>query len=137
MTIAPRGSASRSLSRGEAAEINALLGSAALSAVNPQPLTGAAEWRVTLERANGEVLAVFELGRSQVRWREGQKPPTTGAPSAGSLAALRGALQHAMEPPAPPPAPSWLTTPPGQPPLQPQPTAPAVPESAPPPEPPR
>ena len=83
-------------------ELNALLGSAAISAVGPQPLAGAAEWRVTLERGNGEVLATLELGRNQVRWREGGKPATTGAPSAAALGALREALQRAVEPPAQP-----------------------------------
>ncbi|OUL99703.1 hypothetical protein A8M77_24740 [Variovorax sp. JS1663] len=121
MTITPRGGAGRSLSRREAMELNALLGSAALSAVGPQPLAGTAEWRVTLERGNGEVLATFELGRNQVRWREGQKPATTGAPSAASLAALRDALQHAVEPPAQPPALPWR---PAQPPAEPE-TAPS------------
>ena len=108
MTITPaRGGAGRTLSRGEAMELNALLGSAAISAVGPQPLAGAPEWRVTLERGNGEVLATFELGRNQVRWREGPKPATTGAPSAASLAALREALQRAVAPPAQPPVPLW------------------------------
>ncbi|GAA4352875.1 hypothetical protein GCM10023165_42670 [Variovorax defluvii] len=133
MTITPRGGTGRSLSRRDAMELNALIGSAALSAVGPQPLAGAVEWRVTLERANGDVLATFELGRNQVRWREGQKPATTGAPSAGSLAALRAALQQALEPPAPAPPLRWR---PSQPPADPAgepaagPTAP--PETAPP-----
>jgi len=98
ITIAQRGGASRSLSRAEALDLNALLGSAAISAVGAQPLAGTPEWRVTLER-NGEVLAVFELARSQVRWREGRAPPATGAPSAGALDALRESLRNAVQPP--------------------------------------
>jgi len=103
ITITQRGGASRSLSRSEAQDLNALLGSAAISAVGAQPLAGTPEWRVTLERSNGDVLATFEMGRNQVRWREGRGAAATGAPSASSLAALREALQHAVEPPPQPP----------------------------------
>jgi hypothetical protein len=99
LTITQRGGASHTVSRSEAQELSALLGSAAISAVGGQPLAGAPEWRVTLERSNGDVLATFELGRSQVRWREGRAAVTTGTPSPGSVAALRGALQRAVEQP--------------------------------------
>lgn len=98
ITIAQRGGASRSLSRAEALDLHALLGSAAISAVGGQPLAGTPEWRVSLER-NGEVLAVLEVARGQVRWREGRAPPATGAPSAPSLAALNEALRNAVQSP--------------------------------------
>jgi hypothetical protein len=128
ITITQRGGASRTLSRSEAQDLNALLGSAAISAIGTQPLAGTPEWRVTLERSNGDVMATFELGRNQVRWREGRVPPATGAPSASSLAALREALQHAVEPPAQPSSPSqWQFKPQPPPPAQPEapPAAPA------------
>lgn len=102
ITIAQRGGATRSLSRAEAADLNALLGSAAISAVRGDPLAGTPEWRITLER-NSDVLAVLEVARSQVRWREGREPPATGAPSAAALAALRNALLDAVAPPQQPP----------------------------------
>ncbi|KWT72294.1 MULTISPECIES: hypothetical protein [unclassified Variovorax] len=130
LTITQRGGASRSLSRSEAQDLNALLGSAAISAVGAQPLAGAPEWRVTLERSNGDVMATFELGRSQVRWREGRGAVATGTPSPGSVAALREALQSAVEQPAQPAPPPQLR-------LKPVPQQPAAPEAAPPVEPPR
>ncbi|VTU40568.1 hypothetical protein H4CHR_05289 [Variovorax sp. PBS-H4] len=102
LSITQRGGSSRSLSRSEAQDLSALLGSAAISAVGAQPLAGQPEWRVTLERGNGDVLATFELGRGQVRWREGRGGATTGTPSPASMAALREALQHALEQPAQP-----------------------------------
>jgi len=98
ITIAQRGGASRSLSRAEALDLNALLGSAAITAVGGQPLASTPEWRISLER-NGEVLAVFEVARGQVRWREGRAPPATGAPSAPALAALNEALRNAVQAP--------------------------------------
>jgi hypothetical protein len=98
ITIAQRGGASRSLSRAEALDLHALLGSAAISAVGGQPLAGTPEWRVSLER-NGEVLAVLEVARGQVRWREGRAPPATGAPSGPALAALNEALRNAVQSP--------------------------------------
>ncbi|MBT2321811.1 hypothetical protein J7E62_05480 [Variovorax paradoxus] len=107
ITIAQRGGASRSLSRAEALDLNALLGSAAISAVGAQPLAATPEWRISLER-NGEVLAVFEVARRQVRWREGRAPPATGVPSTPALAALNEALRNAVQAPeaaAPPGAP--------------------------------
>ncbi|MBT2301568.1 hypothetical protein J7E70_13965 [Variovorax paradoxus] len=105
ITIAQRGGASRSLSRAEALDLNALLGSAAITAVGGQPLASTPEWRISLER-NGEVLAVFEVARGQVRWREGRAPPATGAPSAPALAALNEVLRNAVQAPeaGPPPA---------------------------------
>ncbi|NDZ12869.1 hypothetical protein C7T35_30280 [Variovorax sp. WS11] len=125
ITITQRGGASRTLSRSEAQDLSALLGSAAISAVGAQPLAGTPEWRVTLERSNGDVMATFELGRNQVRWREGRGAAATGMPSASSLAALREALQHAVEPPAQPSSPpQWQFKP--QPPAEPEP-APAAP----------
>lgn len=98
ITINRRGGESRSLSRAEARELNALLGSAALSAVGPRPLGSTPEWRVSLERG-AEPLAVFEIAGSQVRWREGKTPAGTGVPSGPALAALREALQVAVQPP--------------------------------------
>lgn len=98
ITIAQRGGASRSLSRAEALELNALLGSAAIAAVGGQPLASTPEWRISLER-NGDVLAVFEVARGQVRWREGRALPATGAPSAPALAALNEALRNAVQAP--------------------------------------
>ncbi len=99
ITISRRGGQSRSFSRNEARELNGLLGSAALSAVGSQALKAAPEWRVTLER-NGEVLAVFEIAASQVRWREGKTPAATGVPSSPALSALREALSNAVQQPA-------------------------------------
>jgi hypothetical protein len=107
ITIAQRGGASRSLSRAEALDLNALLGSAAITAVGGQPLASTPEWRISLER-NDEVLAVLEVARGQVRWREGRTLPATGAPSAPALAALNDALRNAVQPAeaaAPPAAP--------------------------------
>lgn len=98
MTISKRDGESRSLARAEARDVSPLLTSAALSAVGPQPFKGAPEWRVTLERG-AEVLAVFEVSSSQVRWREGHAPAATGVPSAGSISALRDALGHAVQEP--------------------------------------
>jgi len=98
LTIYRRGGGSRGLSRAEARELPALLGSATLSAVGPRPLGGTPEWRVTFERG-GEVLAVLEIAGSQVRWREGRTPPATGVPSAPALGALREALQQTLQPP--------------------------------------
>jgi hypothetical protein len=96
MTITRRGGESRSLQRAEGRDLNALLGSAAISAVGPQPLRGAPEYRVTLER-NGEVLAVFDVASNQVRWREGKSPAATGVPSAPALSALREALRETVQ----------------------------------------
>ncbi|MGK6305678.1 hypothetical protein [Variovorax sp. DT-64] len=119
LTITQRGGASRTLSRSEGQDLNALLGSAAISAVGAQPLAGTPEWRVTLERSNGDVMATFELGRSQVRWREGRAAATTGTPSPASVAALREALQRAVEqPPQPASPPQFQLNPAPQPPVE-------------------
>ncbi|MGJ7508183.1 hypothetical protein [Variovorax sp. GT1P44] len=96
MTIARRGGETRTVQREEARDLNALLGSAAISAVGSQPMRATAEYRVTLER-NGNVLAVFEVAPTQVRWREGKTPPATGVPSAPALAALREALRDTVQ----------------------------------------
>jgi len=98
ITISKRGGESRSLPRPEAREVSALMASAALSAVGPQPMNGTPEWRVTLERG-AEELAVFEISGQQVRWREGRTPAATGVPSKGSLSALRDALGRAVQEP--------------------------------------
>ncbi|MGJ7490038.1 hypothetical protein [Variovorax sp. ZT4R33] len=87
-----RGGDSRVVPRAEAPELGALVGSAALAGVGPQPLTGAVDWRIALER-NGEVLGVLELAGGQVRWREKGLPAGTGAPGAGALSSLRQALE--------------------------------------------
>ncbi|MDM0077311.1 sigma-70 family RNA polymerase sigma factor [Variovorax sp. J2P1-59] len=100
ITITRRNGESRTLPRAEARDLNALLGSAAISAVGSQPLSGTPEYRITLQR-DREVLAVFEVAPKQVRWREGKTPSATGVPSAPALAALRDALRDAVqEPPA-------------------------------------
>ncbi|MEB0110586.1 hypothetical protein QN397_04360 [Variovorax sp. RTB1] len=116
LTIAQSGGETRSLSRAEGRELLPLIGSAAITAVGAQRFVGGAEWRLTFER-DGKVLAVLELAREQVRWREGTAPPATGAPSAGSLAALVRSLAEAVAPapradPAPPAAPA-AGSPPG------------------------
>lgn len=110
ITISRRGGESHSFSREEARDLNALLGSAAISAVGAQTLKAAPEWRVSLER-KGEVLAVFEIAGSQVRWREGKTPPATGMPSSPSLSALRDALSHAVQQPEASAAPESPQTP--------------------------
>jgi len=116
LTIAQSAGETRSLSRAEGRELLPLIGSAAITAVGAQRFVGGAEWRLTFER-DGKVLAVLELAREQVRWREGTAPPATGAPSAGSLAALVRSLAEAVAPapradPAPPAAPA-AGSPPG------------------------
>jgi len=97
VTILRTDGASRNLSREEFSELAPLLGSAALSAVGAQPLPDAVEWRIVLERANGDRLASLDIAGNWVRWREGRSPPGTGAPSAGALSALREALREALE----------------------------------------
>ncbi|MDM0105196.1 sigma-70 family RNA polymerase sigma factor [Variovorax sp. J22R24] len=104
ITITRRGGESRTFQRAEARDLNALLGSAAISAVGAQPLSGTPEYRVTLER-DREVLAVFEVAPTQVRWREGKTPSATGVPSAPALAALRAALRDAVQEPLVTPVP--------------------------------
>lgn len=89
-----RNGASHVLPRAEARDLGGLVGSAALAGVGSQPLTGAVDWRVSLER-NGEVLGVLELAGGQVRWREKGLPPGTGQPGAGALSSLRQALEEA------------------------------------------
>jgi len=98
ITISKRGGETRSLERSDAREVSALMTSAALSAVGPQPFKGPPEYRVTLARG-AEVLAVFEVSGPQVRWQEGKTPAATGRPSGGSISALREALGHAVQEP--------------------------------------
>lgn len=86
------GGDSRVVPRAEAPELGALVGSAALAGVGPQPLKGAVDWRIALER-NGEALGVLELAGGQVRWREKGLPAGTGTPGAGALSSLRQALE--------------------------------------------
>ena len=97
LTISQNGGETRSVSRAEGRELLPLIGSAAITAVGAQRFAGGVEWRLTFER-DGKVLAVLELAREQVRWREGKAPPATGAPSAGSLAALARSLAEAVAP---------------------------------------
>ena len=97
MTILRTDGSSRNLAREETGELAQLLGSAALAAVGPRPLPGGVEYRVVLERANGDQLAVLDIAGNWVRWREGKLPAGTGAPGAGALAALREALRDALE----------------------------------------
>lgn len=96
LAIRPPGAASIAVSRGEAAELNALLGSVASTALRTKPFSGAVEWRLGFERGN-EGLAVLEVGRTQVRWREKGVSPLTGEPSPGALAALKSALRAQVE----------------------------------------
>ena len=93
LRITRNGAESHVLPRAEARDLGALVGSAALAGVGSQPLTGAVDWRVALER-NGEVLGVLELAGGQVRWREKGVPPGTGQPGAGALSSLRQALEE-------------------------------------------
>lgn len=86
----------RVVPRAEAGELSLLMSSAAIMAVGAPPMRALPEWRVSLER-KGQVLAVLEVARSQVRWTEGKLPPSTGAPPIESLDALRGALRQAMK----------------------------------------
>ena len=95
---APTGE-SRNFTRAEARELGALLGSAAITAVSPQPLRNRVDWRATLER-DGKPLARFELARGEVRWRENGLPQSTGQPPEGALDGLRDALREAMARPA-------------------------------------
>ncbi|MEP6720948.1 MAG: hypothetical protein ABJA77_05855 [Variovorax sp.] len=97
MTIVPANGPTRSFTRAEARDLGTLLGSAALSAVSPQPLRSKVEWRVTLER-DGKPLAQFELARSEVRWRENGAPAATGQPPEGALDGLRDALREVTAP---------------------------------------
>lgn len=94
LRISRNGADSRVLPRAEARELGGLVGSAALAGVGAQPLTGAVDWRIALER-DGEVLGVLELAGGQVRWREKGVPPGTGRPGAGALSSLRQALEEA------------------------------------------
>lgn len=94
LRITRNGADSRVLPRAEARELGGLVGSAALAGVGSQPLAGAVDWRIALER-DGEVLGVLELAGGQVRWREKGVPPGTGQPGAGALSSLRQALEEA------------------------------------------
>jgi hypothetical protein len=94
LRISRNGTDSRVLPRAEARELGGLVGSAALAGVGSQPLAGAIDWRIALER-DGEVLGVLELAGGQVRWREKGVPPGTGQPGAGALSSLRQALEEA------------------------------------------
>ena len=90
----------RMVPRADAGELSLLLSSAAIMAVGAQPMRAVPEWRVALER-KGNVLAVLEVGRSQVRWTEGGAPPATGTPPIEAVEALRAALRQASKPKAP------------------------------------
>ena len=90
----------RTVSRADAGELSQLLSSAAIVAAGGPPLRGLPEWRVALER-KGDVLAVLEVGRNQVRWTEGSAPPVSGTPSPEALEALRAALRQAVKAKAP------------------------------------
>ncbi len=90
----------RTVTRTDAGELSQLMSSVAIVATGGPPLRALPEWRVTLER-KGEVLALLEVGRSQVRWTEGKAPPVTGTPSPESLEALRAALRQAVKAKAP------------------------------------
>ena len=94
LRITRNGADSHVLPRAEARDLGGLVGSAALAGVGSQPLTGAVDWRIALER-DGEVLGVLELAGGQVRWREKGVQPGTGQPGAGALSSLRQALEEA------------------------------------------
>lgn len=104
ITITRRDGLSRTLSRAEAGDLNMLLGSAAIAAVGPRPLGGSPEWRATLQRPNGDVLAVLDVASTQVRWRENGSPAATGVPSGLALAGLREAMSDVIRPPPGAPA---------------------------------
>ncbi len=95
-TIVRTDGASRNVGRANAGRLAPLLGSAAISAVNPQQLRAPVEYRVVLENAKGERLASIEIAGDKVRWREGSGSGTTGEPSAGALGTLRSALDDAL-----------------------------------------
>lgn len=100
MTVVPTGGGqSRSFTRAEARDLGALVGSAALSAINASPLRSKVEWRVTFER-DGKPIAQFELARGEVRWRETGTASATGQPPEGALDGLRDALRDVTAPPA-------------------------------------
>lgn len=109
----------RVVPRAEAGDLGLLMSSAAIMAVGGPPLRSLPEWRVSLER-RGQVLAVLEVARSDVRWTEGGLPPATGRPPAEALDALRGALSQAIKPGGPakaqpvPAAPPASRTPPAE-----------------------
>jgi hypothetical protein len=90
----------RTVSRADAGELSQLLSSVAIVAAGGPPLRSLPEWRVALER-KGDVLAVLEVGRNQVRWTEGKLPPVSGTPSPEALEALRAALRQAVKAKAP------------------------------------
>jgi len=83
----------RMVPRAEAGELGLLMSSAAIMATGAPPMRTLPEWRVSLER-KGQVLAVLEVARTQVRWTEGHLPATTGIPPIESLDALRAALRE-------------------------------------------
>ena len=86
----------RVVPRAQAGELALLMSSAAIMAVGAPPMRSLPEWRVLLER-RGQVVALLEVGRSDVRWTEGALPSTTGAPPAESIEALRAALRQAIK----------------------------------------
>lgn len=86
----------RMVPRAEAGDLGLLMSSAAITAVGAPPLRSLPEWRVSLER-RGQVLALLEVGRRDVRWTEGALPPSTGTPSPEALEALRRALGEALK----------------------------------------
>lgn len=90
----------RVVPRAEAGELGLLMSSAAIMAVGGPPLRSLPEWRVSLER-RGQVLAVLEMARNDVRWTEGALPPATGTPPPETMEALRGALRQAIRSGAP------------------------------------
>ena len=85
----------RVVPRAEAGDLGLLMSSAAIMAVGATPLRSLPEWRVSLER-RGQVLAVLEVARNDVRWTEGALPPAAGTPPPEALEALRGALRQAI-----------------------------------------
>jgi hypothetical protein len=95
LTITSSGGESWRVARADSRELGALVGSAALAGVSPQPLSGRVDWRIVFER-NGEPLATLETAGSQIRWKENGMPAGTGTPSGNAMTSLRQALKEAQ-----------------------------------------
>ncbi|VWX57500.1 conserved hypothetical protein [Burkholderiales bacterium 8X] len=96
LTLKKSDTQSIGIPREQGQELGALLGSIAITALKSKALAGAVEWRVSFERG-AELLAVLDITRNQVRWREKGLPAATGEPSPAAMAAVRNALQAAAQ----------------------------------------
>jgi len=90
----------RVVPRADVGDLGGLIDRAAAQAPGSDPLRELPQWRVVLE-GKGEMLAVLEVGRSQLRWTEGAGAPVTSSPPPAVLEALHAALREAVK--APPP----------------------------------